>query len=101
LNTKVAGEEGDEEAMPENGGKEEVDARSVFVNNVDWGATPEELQQLFANCGTVNRVTILTDKFGQPKVCEEASCWWLQATMASPPPLTKRWSARSTHSTAE
>jgi polyadenylate-binding protein 2 len=89
LNTKVAGEEGDEEAMPENGGKEEVDARSVFVNNVDWGATPEELQQLFANCGTVNRVTILTDKFGQPKVCEE------------PPPLTKRWSARSTHSTAE
>jgi RNA recognition motif-containing protein len=40
----------------------------VFVNNVDWGATPEELQQHFATCGTVNRVTILTDKFGNPKV---------------------------------
>lgn len=50
------------------GSKEEADARSVFVNNVDFGTTPEELQQLFAGCGTVNRVTILADKFGTPKV---------------------------------
>lgn len=27
--------------------KEEVDSRSVFVGNVDYGATPEELQQHF------------------------------------------------------
>jgi histone H3/H4 len=49
-------------------GKEEVDARSVFVGNVDYACTPEEVQQHFQTCGTVHRVTILTDKFGQPKV---------------------------------
>lgn len=48
-------------------GKEEADARSVFVGNVDYSCTPEEVQQHFQSCGTVNRVTILTDKFGQPK----------------------------------
>lgn len=63
----AAPEEAEEEAAPEAGSKEEADSRSVFVNNVDWGATPEELQQHFATCGTVNRVTILTDKFGNPK----------------------------------
>ncbi|XP_047329888.1 polyadenylate-binding protein 2-like isoform X2 [Impatiens glandulifera] len=47
--------------------KEEVDARSIYVGNVDYGCTPEEVQQHFQSCGTVNRVTILTDKFGQPK----------------------------------
>ncbi|KAL3621730.1 Polyadenylate-binding protein 2 [Castilleja foliolosa] len=45
----------------------EVDSRSVFVGNVDYACTPEEVQQHFQACGTVNRVTILTDKFGQPK----------------------------------
>jgi polyadenylate-binding protein 2 len=34
---------------------------------VDYACTPEEVQQHFQACGTVNRVTILTDKFGQPK----------------------------------
>ncbi|XP_022136947.1 polyadenylate-binding protein 2-like isoform X1 [Momordica charantia] len=48
-------------------GKEETDSRSVFVGNVDYACTPEEVQQHFQSCGTVNRVTILTDKFGQPK----------------------------------
>lgn len=48
--------------------KEEVDARSVYVGNVDYGATPEEIQQHFSSCGTINRVTILCDKFtGHPK----------------------------------
>lgn len=47
--------------------KEEADSRSIFVGNVDYACTPEEVQQLFQSCGTVNRVTILTDKFGQPK----------------------------------
>ncbi|KAK4749402.1 hypothetical protein SAY87_026851 [Trapa incisa] len=47
--------------------KEEVDSRSVFVGNVDYACTPEEVQQHFQACGTVNRVTILTDKYGQPK----------------------------------
>lgn len=47
--------------------KAEADSRSVYVGNVDYACTPEELQQHFAQCGTVNRVTILTDKFGNPK----------------------------------
>ncbi|GMY39070.1 polyadenylate-binding protein 2-like [Fagus crenata] len=47
--------------------REEADSRSVFVGNVDYSCTPEEVQQHFQTCGTVNRVTIRTDKFGQPK----------------------------------
>lgn len=39
------------------------------VFQVDYSCTPEEVQQHFQSCGTVNRVTILTDKFGQPKGC--------------------------------
>ncbi|KAH8913353.1 hypothetical protein BT69DRAFT_1234709, partial [Atractiella rhizophila] len=58
--------------------KEIVDARSVFVGNVrllcltvielNYGSTPEEIQTHFQSCGTINRVTILCDKFtGHPK----------------------------------
>jgi polyadenylate-binding protein 2 len=75
--------------------KEEADLRSVYVGNVckrvysapfmsfsvpwiklsylrslqvDYGATPEELQAHFQSCGTINRITILCDKFtGHPK----------------------------------
>jgi polyadenylate-binding protein 2 len=35
---------------------------------VDYSTTPEELQAHFQSCGTINRVTILCDKWtGQPK----------------------------------
>lgn len=35
---------------------------------MDYSATPEEIQQHFQACGTINRVTILCDKFtGHPK----------------------------------
>jgi polyadenylate-binding protein 2 len=38
------------------------------VDQVDYGATPEEIQVHFQACGTINRVTILCDKFtGHPK----------------------------------
>jgi len=48
--------------------KEDIDARSIFVGNVDYAATPEEIQNHFRSCGSINRVTILLDKFtGQPK----------------------------------
>jgi len=47
---------------------EDTDTRSIYVGNVDYGATPEELQAHFQACGTINRVTILCDKFtGHPK----------------------------------
>merc|ERR1712112_80193 len=46
----------------------EVDRRSVYVGSVDYGATPEELQEHFKACGAINRITILVDKFtGTPK----------------------------------
>ncbi|XP_074284796.1 polyadenylate-binding protein 2-like [Silene latifolia] len=54
-------------ATADQANKEEVDSRSVFVGNVDYACTPEEVQQHFQSCGTVNRVTIRTNKFGQPK----------------------------------
>jgi hypothetical protein len=50
--------------------REDVDARSIFVGNVDYGATPEEIQAHFQAAGSINRVTILLDKFtGHPKGC--------------------------------
>ncbi|KAK8455116.1 hypothetical protein SEVIR_4G089300v4 [Setaria viridis] len=66
MQAKVAKEMQDPNATTSEN-KEEMDARSVFVGNVDYACTPEEVQQHFNSCGTVNRVTILTDKFGQPK----------------------------------
>src|SRR5437016_12276657 len=48
--------------------KMEVDGRSIFVGNVDYSATADDLERHFHGCGSVNRVTILTDKFtGHPK----------------------------------
>lgn len=48
--------------------KMEVDNRSIYVGNVDYGATAEELEQHFHGCGSINRVTILCNKFdGHPK----------------------------------
>lgn len=48
--------------------KEDIDMRSIFVGNVDYGASPEEIQSHFQSCGSINRVTILLDKFtGHPK----------------------------------
>nr|XP_002131910.1 polyadenylate-binding protein 2-like [Ciona intestinalis] len=48
--------------------KVEADSRSVFVGNVDYGATAEELEQHFHGTGSINRVTILCDRYsGHPK----------------------------------
>ncbi|KAI0170872.1 hypothetical protein BJ166DRAFT_461371, partial [Pestalotiopsis sp. NC0098] len=48
--------------------KNDVDSRSIFVGNVDYSVSPEEIQAHFQECGSINRVTILLDKFtGQPK----------------------------------
>ncbi|NWW93515.1 PABP2 protein, partial [Rhynochetos jubatus] len=53
-------------ATPEE--KMEVDRRSIYVGNVDYGGTAEELESHFNCCGHINRVTILCDKFsGHPK----------------------------------
>lgn len=48
--------------------RRDIDSRSIYIGNVDYGATPLELQQHFSSSGVVNRVTILTNKHtGQPK----------------------------------
>jgi RNA recognition motif-containing protein len=40
----------------------------IFVGNLSWEAAEEELNALFAECGEVTSVKIVTDKFtGQPK----------------------------------
>lgn len=55
----------EEEATEE---KSDVDARSIYVGNVDYEASPEELQKHFQSVGVINRVTILLNKFtSQPK----------------------------------
>lgn len=65
---QAAGEAGGAGLHPTEEEREEVDSRSIYVGNVDYGATPEEVQQHFQSCGTINRVTILCDKFtGHPK----------------------------------
>ncbi|KAF1764324.1 hypothetical protein GCK72_004271 [Caenorhabditis remanei] len=39
-----------------------IDARSVFIGNVEYGATIEELQDHFKGCGEIVRTTIPKDK---------------------------------------
>ncbi|XP_040266053.1 embryonic polyadenylate-binding protein 2 [Bufo bufo] len=48
--------------------KREADKRSVYVGNVDYGGTARDLESHFSSCGSINRITILCDKFsGHPK----------------------------------
>ncbi|ODN83372.1 hypothetical protein L202_01523 [Cryptococcus amylolentus CBS 6039] len=67
--TPRAGGEGADENMEEDGeSTASVDLRSVYVGQVDYSATPEEIQAHFQAAGTINRITILCDKFtGHPK----------------------------------
>merc|ERR1711998_793736 len=46
-----------------NAEQKEVDQRPLYVGQVDYNATPEELQAHFQSCGTINRVTIICDKW--------------------------------------
>ncbi|XP_044745613.1 polyadenylate-binding protein 2 isoform X1 [Coccinella septempunctata] len=48
--------------------KMEVDNRSIYIGNVDYGATADELEQHFHGCGSMNRITIQRNKYdGHPK----------------------------------
>mmetsp|Transcript_7587 Transcript_7587/g.22493 ORF Transcript_7587/g.22493 Transcript_7587/m.22493 type:complete len:192 (-) Transcript_7587:46-621(-) len=55
--------EGGEAGEGEGEEPKKEDECSIYVGQVDYEATPEELQGHFAACGTINRVTILCDKF--------------------------------------
>jgi cold-inducible RNA-binding protein len=37
--------------------------KKLFIGNLSWGLTSEDLQQLFAEFGTVEEAFVLTDKF--------------------------------------
>ncbi|KAL0621706.1 Embryonic polyadenylate-binding protein 2 [Plecturocebus cupreus] len=69
--------------------KVDADRRSVYVGNVDYGGSAEELEAHFSCCGKVYRVTILCDKFsGHPKgsVWGLAGRWPCAQALASPLP---------------
>mmetsp|Transcript_6621 Transcript_6621/g.11649 ORF Transcript_6621/g.11649 Transcript_6621/m.11649 type:complete len:156 (+) Transcript_6621:2271-2738(+) len=47
---------------------DEVDARSLYVGNVDFTSSTEELREFFKECGVIERVTIPLDRYThQPK----------------------------------
>eukprot|EP00927_Polykrikos_kofoidii_P017958 TRINITY_DN18247_c0_g1_i1.p1 TRINITY_DN18247_c0_g1~~TRINITY_DN18247_c0_g1_i1.p1 ORF type:complete len:227 (+),score=49.35 TRINITY_DN18247_c0_g1_i1:83-682(+) len=61
-------ENGQRVAAVSEANREEIDKRSVYVGNVDYGATSEELQEHFKSCGETSRITIMVDRFsGTPK----------------------------------
>ena len=43
--------------------KMEADASSIYVGNVDYSATAEELEAHFHGCGSVDHVTTVCNKF--------------------------------------
>lgn len=58
---------GSQSAAPTRSGPD-ADKCSVYVGNVDYSTTREELQKFFCACGSLERVTIICDKWtGQPK----------------------------------
>ena len=55
-------------AAGNNGETPSRDGLSIYVGQVDYSTTPEELLAHFQPCGTVERVTIVCDKVtGRPK----------------------------------
>lgn len=40
-----------------------IEENSIYIGQVDYEATVDELKAHFAACGTIHRVTILCDKF--------------------------------------
>lgn len=47
--------------------QKEVDARSIYVGNVDYSVDSKSIAEFFSSCGTVNRVTIPGNKDKHPK----------------------------------
>ena len=38
-------------------------SKKLFVGNIDWGTSDEELQKLFSEYGTIEESVIIKDKF--------------------------------------
>uniref|UniRef100_A0A1I8A3U2 RRM domain-containing protein n=1 Tax=Steinernema glaseri TaxID=37863 RepID=A0A1I8A3U2_9BILA len=46
----------------------EADAKSIYVGNVEYKSTENDLRAHFGGCGTIERISIITDHFsGHPK----------------------------------
>ncbi|CAO4373630.1 unnamed protein product [Caenorhabditis nigoni] len=43
--------------------QKEIDSRSVFIGNVDFGSSIEDIEEHFKGCGEIIRTTIPKDKF--------------------------------------
>ena len=46
---------------------EDHDRKSIYVGNVDYSTSSEELRGLFSPCGAIIRVTIPTNRYKHPK----------------------------------
>ena len=58
--------------------------KDIFVGNLDYGTSEDELRQLFAAYGPVDRVSIVTDRYsGQPR--GSASWRWPAREMRTRP----------------
>ncbi|CAI5759050.1 unnamed protein product [Candida verbasci] len=67
-NRKERVPETEEEKQERLAKQEEIDSRSIYVGNVDYQSTPEQLEEFFHIVGVIERVTILFDRFsGLPK----------------------------------
>jgi len=65
---KLAEEDGTGEEAPGEEAVDDAEDRQIYVGNLDESVTPDTLNEFFKECGTVNRITILCDKFtGKPK----------------------------------
>lgn len=73
--TRRLSEEGQQDSTDANadgggglGEKEKPDdAKSIWVGNVEYATTAEELHTIFSKCGTIKQITIRTDKKGNSK----------------------------------
>ena len=66
LNETEADEEGSQKSVD--------DDRSIFIGNVDYSSTVEELHEFFKTCGTIDKITIKTDSYGKPKGLVDLLC---------------------------
>jgi polyadenylate-binding protein 2 len=47
---------------------DDIDRRSIYVKNVEYKSTEQQIFKFFKECGKINRVSIMQDKYTrQPK----------------------------------
>ena len=57
----------EEEGKQEDDKDKDDDDKSIYIKNVDYNTEPKELEAHFAQCGKIEKVTIVCDKYnGHP-----------------------------------